>query len=410
MELATCEELVPIIGTLFREKSVRVCVKHIHLLYKSPLELLGIFNKYNISAKNLLSKLKTTPINKNINLYIDAENTLESPLAKHRDVILYGFGRIGRAITRIMLSSGNYPLSLRYIVIRPGTDIKNRINLLKRDSVHGSFKGSIQLDGNMVKLNDHVIQFIEAASPDKTEYPADLVNPLIIDNTGKWRDFNSLNKHINSLSDAQVIVTCPADDIPNIVFGINHQNYLENKIISAASCTTNAVVPILFMINNKYTILHGHLETVHSYTNDQNLIDNYHKKPRRDRAAALNLVPSTTGASQAAGKCIPELKGKLTSSALRIPIPDVSLAIMTLELEKNTTINELHQTLFKNELIGTTNNEPAVSTDLIGATLPCVVDTDKTSVMKNKVILYVWYDNEIGYSWQTVRLAEMLTP
>ena len=391
-----------ILISLFQNNYIRFQKGIKYLTFLSATELLQEIPPNEIEI--LLEKFDKQIKNNQIINILSWQKTI---LPKPKDVILYGFGRIGRSIARILLTYGNYPLRLKYVVTRPGKDLKKRINLFLHDSVHGSLSGHYLIKDNCLEFNFHKIFFIESETPDQVDYPTNLVDPIIIDNTGKWRNKEQLEKHQKNIN-AKIILTCPGENIPNIVFGCNHVNYLSAKIVSAASCTTNAVVPILNILENKIGIIKGHIETVHSYTNDQNLIDNYHKKSRRDRSAALNIVPTTTGASKAAVKCIPSLAGKLTSSALRTPIPDVSLAIMILELKSKLSKDEIHKILFDNQYIGRTNNQPVVSSDLLGNIYPCVIDTAKTVVNENNLILYSWYDNEIGYSWQVIRLAENL--
>jgi glyceraldehyde 3-phosphate dehydrogenase len=212
-----------------------------------------------------------------------------------------------------------------------------------------------------------------------------------------------------------VLLTAPAgDDIPNIVYGINHHEITpERKIISAASCTTNAIVPVLKCLLDEYGINNGHVETVHAFTNDQNLIDNYHKGDRRGRSAPLNMVLTSTGAAKAVAKAIPELKGKLTGNAIRVPTPNVSMAILNLQLGRDTSVEELNEFLRQKALhsslqqqIGYTVSTEAVSTDFVGSRQACVLDSQATIVDGNSCVLYCWYDNEFGYSCQVVRCLE----
>lgn len=408
------EQLVSLIGKHHRNQT-RVCIYEHALLYKSVLELKELFEYHKIWPKESIIFLQDVQHNSCIHLELIGSKTSLSvtPQGDTKDVILFGFGRIGRAIARILIELGNYPLRLKAIIVRTNSNLKNRMHLFKHDSVHGKFNGTVNLSGNTAFFNDIPVRWIEAETPCTTKYPEDLglINPIIIDNTGKWRNRDGLDKHTIPIKDLdpKVILTCPSPDLPNIVFGVNHESYVSNQLVSAASCTTNAVVPVLSLVHKHFGIESGHMETVHSYTNDQNLIDNYHKKSRRDRAAALNLVPSSTGASEAAGKCIPELQGKLTSSALRVPIPDVSMAILILNVHENILVEKLESLIEHDPLIGSTRGNPVVSSDVIGLVLPCLIDTEKTIIAEKKIILYVWYDNEIGYSWQTVRLAEKLT-
>ena len=238
-----------------------------------------------------------------------------------RDVVLYGFGRIGRLLARLLIerTGPSSKLRLRAIVIRPGKegDLAKRASLLRRDSVHGAFNGSITIDEehNVIKANGAFIQVIYAKSPSDIDYTQyGINNALVVDNTGIWSDEEGLGQHLQSNGVAKVLLTAPAKgDIKNVVYGVNHDMIAkEDTIVSAASCTTNAITPVLKAINDKFGIKNGHVETVHSYTNDQNLIDNYHKSPRRGRSAPLNMVITSTGAAKAVAKALPELKGLLT--------------------------------------------------------------------------------------------------
>ncbi len=338
------------------------------------------------------------------------------------DVVLYGFGRIGRLLARIMIekSGGGEGLRLRAIVVRKGAenDLVKRASLLRRDSVHGPFNGTITIDeeNNTILANGNLIQVIYSNDPTSVDYTAyGIKDAIVVDNTGKWRDAEGLGQHLKCPGVARVLLTAPGKgEIKNIVHGINHGLITdEDKILSAASCTTNAIVPVLKAVYDKFGIAHGHVETVHSYTNDQNLIDNFHKGDRRGRSAALNMVITETGAATAAAKALPVLKGKLTGNAIRVPTPNVSMAILNLTLEKATSrdeINEylrhmaLHSELHKQ--IDFTNSPEVVSTDFVGSRHAGVVDAEATICNDNRVVLYVWYDNEFGYSCQVVRVLE----
>jgi glyceraldehyde 3-phosphate dehydrogenase len=341
---------------------------------------------------------------------------------KGTDVVLYGFGRIGRLLARILIekTGGGDGLRLRAIVVRKGAenDLVKRASLLRRDSVHGPFEGTIHIDAenNTITANGNLIQVIysnDPASVDYTQYGIE--NALLVDNTGKWRDAEGLSQHLKCLGVARVVLTAPGKgELKNIVHGINHGEITaDDKIVSAASCTTNAIVPVLKAVNDQYGIVNGHVETVHSYTNDQNLIDNFHKGSRRGRSAALNMVITETGAATAAAKALPVLKGKLTGNAIRVPTPNVSMAILNLNLEKATSreeINEyLRQMAMHSDLqkqIDFVNSQEVVSSDFVGSRHAGVVDAEATICSDNRVVLYVWYDNEFGYSCQVVRVME----
>lgn len=340
-----------------------------------------------------------------------------------KDVVLFGFGRIGRLLARLLIErtgAGN-KLRLRAIVVRKGkgADLQKRASLLRRDSVHGPFNGSITVDeeNNAIIANGNFIKVIYADKPgavDLTEY--EINDALIVDNTGKWADLEGLNQHLSGKGAKKVLLTAPSkgDGIKNIVYGVNHGTIEDSDlVVSAASCTTNAITPVLKALNDKYGIENGHVETVHSYTNDQNLIDNYHKSDRRGRAAPLNMVITSTGAAKAVAKALPELKGKLTGNAIRVPTPNVSMAILSLNLQSEVTkdgINEfLRETALHSKLsdqIDYTASTELVSTDIVGSRHAGVVDSQATIAADKRVVLYVWYDNEFGYSCQVVRVMQ----
>lgn len=345
---------------------------------------------------------------------------------KPKDVVLYGFGRIGRLAARILAAEGGKgeQLRLKGIVVRgkaDGKDILKRANLLRKDSVHGKMKGTIveDLENNALIINGQFVKLIYAESPAEIDYTEYGINDaLIIDNTGVWRDKEGLSEHLKSKGASKVLLTAPGKgDLPNIVYGVNHltEGYKDAPIITAASCTTNAIIPVLEVVHNLFGIERGHIETVHSYTNDQNLLDNYHKKFRRGKSAALNMVITETGASSAIAKVLPGLKDKFTGNAVRVPTPNVSLAILNLQLDKPTSIEAISEILKQASLFGSLceqidyslSNE-LVSTDVIGNPHASVVDAPATIVSPDgkSLILYVWYDNEFGYTKQVIRLAK----
>src|SRR5690554_4293212 len=259
---------------------------------------------------------------------------------------------------------------------------------------------------------------ISASAPEDIDYTAyGIDNALIIDNTGVFTDREALSRHLKAKGASKVLLTAPGKEIPNIVYGINQGTLdVDNEnIFSAASCTTNAISPILKVINDKYGIEKGHIETVHAYTNDQNLLDNMHKKPRRGRSAAINMVITSTGAGKAVTKVIPDLENKLTANAVRVPTPNGSLAIIALELGKEVSLedvnNEIRHAALNGNLINQIHysiDEELVSNDIIGNTCCSVFDSPATIVSNDKknVVLYTWYDNEFGYTKQVIRLAK----
>ncbi|WP_201529085.1 glyceraldehyde-3-phosphate dehydrogenase [Psychrobacter frigidicola] len=340
------------------------------------------------------------------------------------DVVLYGFGRIGRILTRLLLSQASSAkgLQLKAIVVRPAAagDLAKRASLLERDSIHGSFLGSVSVDddNNGMLINGRFVQVIYANDPsdiDYTDYGID--NALIIDNTGIWKDEAGLGKHLQSKGVKKVLLTAPAGgDIKNVVYGVNNDTIGDDTIVSAASCTTNAITPTLKVINDEYGIENGHVETIHSFTNDQNLIDNYHKADRRGRSAVLNMVITSTGAAKAVGKALPELSGKLTGNAIRVPTPNVSLAILNLNLKaapkSADALNEFMRKVANSHTwqsqIAYTDSTEAVSTDFVGTKHVGIVDAQATIVTDNHATVYIWYDNEVGYSTQVLRLATQM--
>ena len=344
-----------------------------------------------------------------------------------KDIVLYGFGRIGRLLARELMSKAGKgsQMRLRAIVTRGNVDatvLEKRASLLKMDSVHGDFNGTVSIDkkNKALIINGTTVYIISANAPEDIDYTAYGINDaLVIDNTGAFRDDVALSRHLKSKGVSKVLLTAPGKGIPNIVHGANHLDHDPNKvdIFSAASCTTNAITPILKAVEETFGVNHGHLETIHAYTNDQNLVDNMHSKYRRGRAAALNMVITETGAGKAVSKALPSFEGKLTSNAIRVPVPNGSLAILNLELNKETTRQELNAIIKKYAMQGdlveqiqySINNE-LVSSDIVGTSAPSIYDSNATIVAKNgkSVVLYVWYDNEYGYSHQVIRLAKYI--
>lgn len=344
-----------------------------------------------------------------------------------QDVVLYGFGRIGRLAARELIKQAGkgQQLRLRAIVTRGSSDkdIIKRAALLRSDSVHGAFKGSVveDLENKSLIINGQIVRMIDASNPediDYTQYGID--NALIIDNTGVFTNREALMRHKQSKGVSKVLLTAPGKEIPNVVYGINQGelNLEDETIFSAASCTTNAISPILKVINDAYGVVKGHIETVHAYTNDQNLLDNMHKSSRRGRSAAINMVITSTGAGAAVTKVIPDLKDKLTANAVRVPTPNGSLAILSLELKNGTSIEDINNVVRKASLEGELVNQifysydpELVSSDIIGNTCCSVYDSHATIVSQDgkNVVLYTWYDNEFGYTKQVIRLAKHIT-
>ena len=451
------EAMIPLIGKLHRDHNVSCHVYGKSLVNRSVIEIIKAHRFVRQIEKEALEEKETFPViealsgmapgpahidvGKLANLYrrdasyAPMKEFLEGkigpeagrtskPLPEPQDIVLYGFGRIGRLVARLLIAqsgSGDI-LRLRAIVLRKkgGNDITKRANLLRRDSVHGSFNGTILVDPDKQQLlcNGNEIQVIYANSPADVDYSKyGINNAIVVDNTGVWRDEKGLSQHLNCPGAAKVILTAPGrDDIPNIVYGVNHEAIeKDSSIVSAASCTTNAIVPVLKALVDEYGIERGHVETVHAYTNDQNLIDNFHKKARRGRGAPLNLVLTETGAAKAVAKAIPELAGKLTGNAIRVPTPNVSMAILNLDLGKETTREDLNEFVRQTALhsplqqqIGYTISDEVVSSDFVGSRQACIFDSRQTIVRGKNCVLYCWYDNEFGYSCQVVRCVEKM--
>jgi glyceraldehyde 3-phosphate dehydrogenase len=344
-----------------------------------------------------------------------------------KDVILYGFGRIGRLLARELMSKtgkGNQ-LRLRAIVTRDKNDassLEKRASLLRYDSIHGDFQGSVTADpeNNALIINGTTVHVITANSPEEIDYTLyEIDNALVIDNTGAFTTHEALSRHLTSKGVEKVLLTAPGKGVPNIVHGVNQNEYNpdEINIFSAASCTTNAITPILKAVEDTLGVVKGHLETIHAYTNDQNLVDNMHNKYRRGRAAALNMVITETGAGSAVAKALPSLEGKLTSNAIRVPVPNGSLVVLNLEVSRETSVQEINAIMKKYALEGelveqikySLNNE-LVSSDIVGTSAPSIYDSNATIVSKDgkNIVLYIWYDNEYGYSHQVIRLAKYI--
>jgi glyceraldehyde 3-phosphate dehydrogenase len=453
---ALAESMIPIIGKLYRKNVVIYCYGRA-LHNQSVTAIMKAHRYVRQIAQNELSEFESFPIlealseldlgpshidvGKLATEYMQASegNGLKAtefvaeqcaeiigrhvpPIEKPQDVVLYGFGRIGRLLARLLIekTGSGQQLRLRAVVLRKGgpDDLIKRASLLRRDSVHGAFQGTLRVDeeNQCIIANGNVIHLIHAEGPDQVDYEAyGIHDAVVIDNTGAWRDEAGLSQHLKSKGAARVLLTAPAKgSIPNVVSGVNSDLITSDiKIMGAASCTTNAIVPVLKAINDEFEIVHGHMETVHAYTPDQNLIDNYHKKARRGRGAPLNLVITETGATSAVAGLLPELEGKLTGNAIRVPTPDVSLAILNLTLSRDTTLEEVNGFLRHAALesamqrqIDYRSSPELVSSDFVGNRHACIVDGAATIVKDNRTVVYVWYDNEFGYACQVVRVVQ----
>ncbi len=454
---ALAEAMIPVIGRLYRERDVTILVHSRSLVNKSVISILKTHRYVRQIEERGLTVEETFPIlevlagldlgparidigqlaiayatddeGKSLEQFVTdsvAGATGDNKLDREgpTDVVLYGFGRIGRLLARLLVEktgSGN-GLRLRAVVVRKGSDddLMKRASLLRRDSIHGQFNGSIHIDAeeNVICANGNQIKVIYSNDPSEVDYTEyGIKDAILIDNTGRWRDREGLSKHLRP-GIAKVVLTAPGKgDVKNIVHGVNHQTVAaDDNIISCASCTTNAIVPPLKAINDEYGIARGHVETVHSFTNDQNLLDNFHKGNRRGRSAPLNMVLTETGAASAIAKALPELEAHISGSAIRVPTPDVSMAILNLDLEKDTTVEELNTYLrqvslhspMKRQIDFTTSND-AVSTDFVGSRHASIVDANATIVNGKNAIVYLWYDNEFGYSCQVVRVVQHIS-
>jgi len=459
-ELQTlAERMIPLLGSLYRNSSVVVRVFGLKIVNSSTIAIIKAhlhgalivgkaldMNK-SFEMLQLLEAMPLKPCRIDLgklchefltqNDIVDMQSFLDKRLAQlcnaqddaerdSHDVVLYGFGRIGRYLARLLIdrTGTGAKLRLRGVVVRAkgdvSQDLEKRAELLRRDSVHGEFDGSIKVDAQNKALiaNGNFIQFIYASNPSEVDYTRyGIKDALVVDNTGIWKDEDGLGQHTACPGASRALLTAPAKgDIKNIVYGINDDLIAaSDKIICAASCTTNAIVPPLKVVHEKYGIASGHVETIHSYTNDQNLIDNYHNAERRGRSAPLNMVITSTGAAKAVAKVLPELKGVLTGNAIRVPTPNVSMAVMNLNLKTAVTADELNETFRQinyhsplQEQIGFTYSTEVVSSDLVGSTHAGVVDGGATIADGTRVVLYVWYDNEAGYSNQVIRVMQKL--
>lgn len=386
----------------------------------SKLDIGKLTYEYHSDDNNFTIDAKAFVINK-----LQYANETEEITPK--DVVLYGFGRIGRLLARELMAKtgkGNQ-LRLRAIVTRGESNadiLEKRANLLRTDSVHGKFTGTVDIDveKNTLLINGTTVHVINAQKPEDIDYTKyGISDALVIDNSGAFRDKKELSRHLKSKGASKVLLTAPGKEVPNIVHGVNHTEHDPDKvkIFSAASCTTNAITPILKVVEDSLGIIKGHLETIHAYTNDQNLVDNMHSKYRRGRAAALNMVITETGAGQAVAKALPSLKGKLTSNAIRVPVPNGSLAILNLEIENKTSIDGINTILKKYALEGDlveqiqySLSKEMVSSDIVGTAAPSIYDSKATIVDSSgkNIVLYIWYDNEYGYSHQVIRLAKYI--
>jgi len=458
IEQDAAERMLPIVGQLYRDRGVIVTVFGRKLLSSSTIEIIKAHRLSRLTQKDPVSVVETLKvldgvvnakpgacridlglvtvearkkgslndvdfINEHTHSLLAGIPNTTSLLDEPRDIVLYGFGRIGRIMARLLIertTSAN-PLRLRAIVVRGGRDgdLRKRASLLRRDSIHGPFNGDITIDeeNSAIIANGNFIKVIYANQPEDIDYGDYGINDaVIVDNTGIFKDEEALSRHLRPGA-SRVLLTAPADGkIKNIVYGVNHSDIKDSDaIVCAASCTTNAITPVLKAVNDKFGIINGHVETVHSYTNDQNLIDNYHSAERRGRSAPLNMVLTSTGAAKAVSKALPELEGKLTGNAIRVPTPNVSMAICNLNLKTPTDRDALNAYMrdvaFTSNLkqqIDYSSSTEVVSSDFVGTPEPAIFDSVATIVDGDRCVLYVWYDNEYGYTTQVLRVLQLM--
>jgi glyceraldehyde 3-phosphate dehydrogenase len=320
-----------------------------------------------------------------------------------------GFGRIGRLVLKSILNK--YP-DIEVVAVNDLVDPKTNAFLFKYDSTYGVFEDEVNHGSDYIEINSRKIKVLQEADPSKLPWK-DLGVDIVVESTGRFTNKEDAKKHVQAGA-KKVVITAPAkgEDI-TIVLGVNEKQYNPEKhhIISNASCTTNCLAPVAKVLFEKFGIISGHMTTVHAYTNDQRILDIAHKDLRRARAAALNIIPTTTGAAKAVEKVIPELKGKFSGIALRVPTPTVSLVDFVAVLEKNVKVEEVNNALkeaSQNYLKGILQytEEPLVSMDFKGNTHSSIVDGLSTQVLNgNFVKVLAWYDNEMGYA---TRVADLL--
>jgi glyceraldehyde 3-phosphate dehydrogenase len=322
-------------------------------------------------------------------------------------IAINGFGRIGRCVLKIILDK---KLDLEVVAINDLTDGETLVHLFKYDSAYGRFKGDVFMEGNEMVVGGQRIKTFSEKDPTLLLWK-DLGVDVVLECTGVFTDREGASKHIKAGA-RKVIISAPAksDDIPSYVLGVNANEYKGEDIIDMGSCTTNCLAPLVKIIENEFGIVKGFMTTIHSYTNDQRVLDLPHKDLRRARTAATNIIPTTTGAAKAIGKVIPSVSGKLDGISVRVPTPVVSLVDLVCEIKKETTVEEINNLFKKNSNKGDfkgilyAEEDSLVSSDFIGNTFSSIFDLEFTRVNGNMIKLLSWYDNEWGYS---SRLAEI---
>jgi len=329
-------------------------------------------------------------------------------------VAINGFGRIGRLTLRAALDKGS---DLEFVAVNDLVDAKTLAHLFKWDSVHGPYPGEVKAEGDSIVVDGRKIKVLSEKDPANLPW-GEMGVDIAIESTGLFRKKEQAARHLEAGA-RKVIITAPAkgkDEVITIVMGVNEGSYDPSihHVVSNASCTTNCLAPVAKVLMDNFGLKRGLMTTIHSYTNDQMLLDGPHKDLRRARAAALAMVPTTTGAAEAVGKAIPELNGKLTGIAIRVPTPDVSLVDLVVELDKDVTVDEVNAA-FKKASEGKLKGilvyceEPLVSVDFTTNPASAIFDADSTRVIQNKMVkVLAWYDNEWGYSYRVVDLAEYM--
>ncbi len=327
-------------------------------------------------------------------------------------VAINGFGRIGRITLRVALGEKT---DLDFVAVNDLVDAKTLAYLFKYDSIHGTYQGEVKAEGDSIIIDGKKIKVCSERNPASLPWKEMGVD-IVIESTGLFRSKEQAASHLQAGA-KKVIISAPAKGaVPTIVMGVNEETYrpAQDDIVSNASCTTNCLVPIVKVLIDNFGIKHAVMTTIHSYTNDQALLDAPHKDLRRARAAALSMIPTSTGAAVAAGKVIPELEGKIDGLAIRVPTPDVSLVDLVAEVEKETTADEVNLALRKasqGSLKGILkySSEPLVSHDFTTDPASAIIDADYTYVIEGTLVKVLgWYDNEWGYSCRIIDLAEYM--
>jgi len=330
-------------------------------------------------------------------------------------VAINGFGRIGRLVLRAIVESGRRDIEV--VAVNDLGPVETNAHLLRYDSVHGRFPAQVSVDGEYMIAAGHKIKVTAIKNPAELPHK-DLGVDIVLESTGRFTDASAARKHIDGGA-KKVLISAPAkgEDI-TIVMGVNDDKYDSSKhtIVSNASCTTNCLVPMVKVIRDNFGFKHGSMVTIHSYTNDQQILDLPHKDLRRARAAALSMIPTTTGAAKATSLVIPEVKGKIDGSSIRVPTPDVSFTILTVEVEKTGATKESVNAAFKKAagdgpLVGILRyeEEELVSSDFIGDPASCILDAKVTNVIDGTLItVHGWYDNEWGYASRCVDMLRFM--